>query len=125
MIDVATKTLQYTNAGHNPPILVHRDGAVIRLREGGALLGVLPDGIYVQKELALTSGDRLLFFTDGLTEMTNPAEEMFGEARLIALLQNSRALAATALQESVLAAVKEFGNGNFDDDVTLLTLAVE
>lgn len=125
VIDGATKTLQYTNAGHNPPILVHRDGAVIRLREGGALLGVLPDGIYVQKELALRSGDRLLFFTDGLTEMTNTAEEMFGEARLIALVQNSRALAATALQESVLAAVTKFGNGIFDDDVTLLTLAVE
>ncbi|MCG3119357.1 MAG: hypothetical protein ALAOOOJD_01749 [bacterium] len=125
VMDVANKTLQYTNAGHNPPILVHGDGAVVRLREGGALLGVLSNGIYVQKEMALMSGDRLLFFTDGIIEITNTAEDMFGETRLITLLQNNRELAAMKLQESVLAAVKEFGNGNFDDDVALLTIAIE
>ncbi len=88
-------------------------------------MGVFQDGIYAQHELALRPGDRLVLFTDGVTEITNANEEMFGEARLVELIKNNRALDAAALQKTVLAAIKQFGNGDFEDDVTLLALSLD
>src|SRR4051794_5009054 len=75
VLDAATGILTYTNAGHYLPILVRADGAVERLGEGGPVLGVIPDADYGQAHVALGPGDRLVLFTDGLTEARDGADE--------------------------------------------------
>lgn len=125
LIDAETYRLTYSNAGHNAPILLRRDGTALRLDKGGAILGVFPDGTYEQEEVALFTGDRLLLFTDGVSEVEDSAGHEFGEERLIELLRESCDLGATALQEKVMNTVTEFCGGNFHDDVTLLAMTVE
>jgi sigma-B regulation protein RsbU (phosphoserine phosphatase) len=123
--DSKRRYLRYTNAGHNPPMLVHRDGTSETLARGGAVLGVFRDGVYEQGEVQLAPGDRVLLFTDGLTEALNAAGEEFGEKRLRELLIAYRHLDAEALQARIMAAVSQFCGGHFQDDATLLILAVK
>jgi len=66
----------------------------------------------------------VILFTDGVTEAGNPAGEEFGEARLLRLLQQYRDLSADGLQAKILAAAAEFSGGRWQDDATLLVLAV-
>jgi sigma-B regulation protein RsbU (phosphoserine phosphatase) len=120
LLDTRTRKLAYSNAGHYPPILV-RDGRCMRLIEGGPVFGVFPKECYAQSEVQLQPGDALVLFTDGVTEVRNAEGEEFGEDRLQQLLTNER-LSAAEIREKVMAAVTEFGGGNFDDDVTLLVL---
>jgi FixJ family two-component response regulator len=119
-----SKKLVYTNAGHNAPMLLRRDGSLLRLTKGGAVLGVFRDGHYQEAEVDLTSGDRLFLFTDGVTELTNLEGDEFGEDRLIELLRENHHLGAAELQQKVMNAIMEFSGGEFQDDATMLVLAV-
>jgi hypothetical protein len=67
VLDLAGRTLTFSNAGHNPPILIRRDGTVVRLTAGGLMLGVLAGALYDEGELALGARDRVVLFTDRLT----------------------------------------------------------
>jgi len=125
LLDGPRQRLRYTNAGHNPPLLVHRDGSQFQLKAGGPLMGVFPDLRYEQGEARLAAGDRLVLFTDGVTEATNSSDEEFGEERLIKLVVDHRDQPAQALQAKILSAVAEFTGGDFQDDATLIVMAVE
>jgi sigma-B regulation protein RsbU (phosphoserine phosphatase) len=125
ILDAQLKRLFYANAGHSPPILVHGDGKCIRLAEGGALLGVFPEWDYRQGQTDLESGDRVLLCTDGVTEVRDDAGEEFGEERLIEVLSANRGLGAMSLQEKVMQSVARFSSGHFEDDATMIVLAVE
>jgi sigma-B regulation protein RsbU (phosphoserine phosphatase) len=125
LLDSPHKRLVYTNAGHNPPILVRHDGSHILLREGGPVLGAFPEWNYEQDEASLAPGDRLVLFTDGVTEATNAGDEEFGEERLTKLVVDSRGLSAQDLQARILDAVTEFTGGDFQDDATLIVMAIE
>jgi sigma-B regulation protein RsbU (phosphoserine phosphatase) len=120
-----TRRLAYVNAGHNAPFVVRSDGSHERLREGGAVLGVFASRNYETGWEQLSPGDRVILFTDGVTEACNPAGEEFGEARLLRLLKDHRTLSADELQAKILAAVAEFSGGRWQDDATLLVLAVD
>jgi sigma-B regulation protein RsbU (phosphoserine phosphatase) len=89
------------------------------------VLGLFPESLYEQGEVRLRAGDRLLFFTDGVTEAANDAGELFGEERLLRLLVEHRHQSASELRETILAAVTDFIGGSFQDDVTLMVLAIE
>ena len=123
-LDGPARLLQYTNAGHNAPILLHRDGAYERLETGGGVLGVFPHQTFAAGTAKLAPGDRVIFFTDGVTEACDAAGEEFGDARLLHLLQEHRVATASALQEKILAVAGEFSQGHWHDDATLLVLAV-
>jgi sigma-B regulation protein RsbU (phosphoserine phosphatase) len=123
-LDGPARLLQYTNAGHNAPILLHRDGAYERLETGGGVLGVFPHQTFAAGAAKLAPGDRVIFFTDGVTEACDAAGEEFGDARLLHLLQEHRVATASALQEKILAVAGEFSQGHWHDDATLLVLAV-
>jgi sigma-B regulation protein RsbU (phosphoserine phosphatase) len=116
--------LTYVNAGHNAPFVVRADGSHERLQEGGAVLGVFASCNYEMGSAQLFPGDRVILFTDGVTEACNLAGEEFGEARLLRLLENHRTLSADELQAKILAVVAEFSGGRWQDDATLLVLAV-
>jgi sigma-B regulation protein RsbU (phosphoserine phosphatase) len=123
VLDAAAGMLAYTNAGHYLPALVRADGRVERLGSGGPVLGVIADADYDQAQIALGAGDRLVLFTDGLTEARNPADDEFGEERLIDAAVAHRACSAPALQARLAEAVAAFSGGRLQDDATLIVLA--
>jgi sigma-B regulation protein RsbU (phosphoserine phosphatase) len=123
-LDGATRRLRYANAGHNAPFVMHRDGTHERLQEGGCVLGVFDDQGYELGAAQLTDGDRVVLFTDGVTEARNSADEEFGEVRLLRVLEDHRALAPGELQEEILRTVAGFSGGHWTDDATLLVLSV-
>jgi sigma-B regulation protein RsbU (phosphoserine phosphatase) len=123
-LEAPTRRLAYVNAGHNAPFVVRSDGSHERLREGGTVLGVFSSREYEMGTVQLSEGDRVILFTDGVTEACGSAGEEFGEARLLRLLQDGRALSADALQARILREVAEFSGGRWQDDATLLVLAV-
>jgi sigma-B regulation protein RsbU (phosphoserine phosphatase) len=123
-LDGPMRRLAYVNAGHNAPFVMRSDGSHERLREGGAVLGVFASRNYEMGSAQLSSGDRVILFTDGVTEACNAAGEEFGEARLLHLLNAHRTLSADELQAKILAVVAEFSGGRRQDDATLLVLAV-
>jgi len=123
-IDAARRRLSYTNAGHCEPILVRRSGECVRVDHGGVVLGVFPDWVYREEYVDLEPGDRLVLYTDGITEISNAAGEEFGEQRLTDLLSANRQANAETMQQRVMAAVSDFSGGNFQDDATLIVTAV-
>ena len=123
VVDRAAGTLVYSNAGHNAPVLVRRDGTVERLREGGPVLGEFPDIAYEQAEVAFGGGDRLLIFTDGVSEARGEGDVEFGEPRLENIVRESRGETAPELRRRILSAVHEFRDRPLDDDATMLIVA--
>ena len=124
-LDGSGGRLRYANAGHNPPLVVRAGGSHERLEEGGGVLGVFETQDFDLGTVDLAPGDRLVLFTDGVTEASNREGEEFGEQRLLSLLEENRALPANALKEKIAAAISEFSGGHLADDATLLILAVE
>lgn len=122
-LDGPARRLRYANAGHNAPIVMHADGSHERLRDGGGVLGVFEEQNFDLGAVDLAPGDRLVLFTDGVTEASNREDEEFGEQRLLALLEQQRKLSADAIKEKIAAAISEFSGGHLNDDATLLVLA--
>lgn len=124
-LDGSRGTIAYANAGHNPPLLMRANGDLTWLATGGTVLGVFPDASYQSAELPLASGDRLVLFTDGITEARNGGDEEFGEGRLQAAVSAHCGGDAAAVHDGVLHAVTGFTGGTFQDDATLIVVAVK
>jgi sigma-B regulation protein RsbU (phosphoserine phosphatase) len=123
-IDVAAGRLTYANAGHNPPLLVRADGSIEKLSPGGTVLGVFTESTYEQGEFALRAGDRLVCYTDGITEGRNRDGEEYGEDRLAAAVHRHRAHHADAMLGALLQDVESFNSGTYEDDATLIVAAL-
>ena len=124
-IDTSLGVVTYANAGHYPPVLVRADGSVQRLEQGGPVLGVLSDATYEQAHVQIGSGDRIIMFTDGVTEARNANDEEFGEERLIAEAIANRACSAPAIEARLADSLASFTGDNLQDDATLIVVAVE
>ena len=124
VLDGKSHSLQYCNAGHLPPIVLRRSGRAEPLCAGdGAVLGVLRDWPYENGVLQLDTGDRLLLFTDGITEAANASDEEFGEWRLIEAAQGGSGSAAD-VNAQLLAKVNAFCDSHLRDDATLVVVEV-
>lgn len=124
-IDPATRELVYVNAGHNPPILRRASGAVEGLEVGGMPLGIFSDAGFECGRVELAAGDLLLAFTDGVIEATNERDEMYGEERLLQLVQRISTESAEGVKNLVFSHVNAFvGQTRRDDDITCLVLRV-
>jgi sigma-B regulation protein RsbU (phosphoserine phosphatase) len=126
VIDVESNFLTYCNAGHNAPILLRKNKEFEFLEKGGMLLGYLPYQDYVQDRIPFNSGDYLVLYTDGITEIKNEAEKEFGEKRLVSVLKRNYGKSPTEMKNEILKAVKDFsGTTEFDDDITLIIIYKE
>jgi len=125
ILDAEARTLRYTTAGHLPPLLVRRDGTHDTLREGGAVLGVFRDWDYQEGRIALSPGDRIYLFTDGITEATGANGEEFGETGVLQVAIRESACSAGEIRERLLGEVRQFCDCQFHDDATLLLIAAQ
>ena len=126
VLDYGTGWVEYVNAGHNPPLLWHADGEWEWVKQrGGVPLGLFDESPYKAHELECKDGDKLLLYTDGVTEAMDVDEALYGEDRLMALVQGEVDLPARELVEAVYGDVKSYATGaEQSDDITILSLGV-
>ena len=121
--DTEAGTLTYANAGHYPPVLLRADGTCERLTEGGPVLGIFDDATYGTATVRMAPGDRLILYTDGITEAMNADGDEFGEDRLIDSATAHRADGAGVLRALISEELAAFADSGFHDDATLIVLA--
>jgi serine phosphatase RsbU (regulator of sigma subunit) len=126
VLDFKHRSLIFSNAGHNPPVLFRREGPIEYLEEGGVALGVLPATDYDDRPIALRPGDVLLFYTDGISEAESPAGEHFGLGRIERLMETLLDRSAADIMATLVARVQEWnGTRGQSDDLTLVVLKVD
>lgn len=124
MLEPKTGVLRYANGGHNPPYVRRAHGPVEALSgPGGLVLGVMSGARYATHTLQLLPGDRLVLYTDGVTEAFNPAAEAYGTQRLIDEVHVHGGGTPAALVERICQSITTFaGNAPQSDDITLTVL---
>lgn len=121
-IDKQTHALRYVRAGHDVPFIISRDGSVEDLKEGGMVLGILPDVSYSMSEVQLPEGAVLCLYTDGISEASRDEEE-YGRERLVEVVRQHRDRTAAEIGEAIIASVEAFsGQAGRADDMTLVVV---
>ncbi len=126
----STKTLTFCNAGHQPPLVLHKNKSKIEsvemLNPTGAAIGLVEESDYAEKTIELREGDILLLYTDGVTEALNPENQEFGRERLVRL---SRQVNGTPVKEAIQIirqGLEEFSKGKpLADDTTIVICKIK
>ena len=124
VLDIKTRVLNFVNAGHCPPVLRHSGGSVELLSSTRPVLGLILDAGFRSERLRLYPGDRLLLYTDGVTEAINDAGEEFGADRLARLLEYLPNGSLPEQYGNIMNSVRSYADGNFGDDATLMLISV-
>jgi serine phosphatase RsbU (regulator of sigma subunit) len=122
--DDGARRLRYANCGHLPALLLRSDDRVERLEATATVLGVFHEWDCEIGERQIFPGDRLVLYTDGVTEAFSEAGEEFGEERLIEALGRHRKLPCQALLASIVEEVRRFSPHEQKDDITLIAASV-
>lgn len=122
-LDMATGVIRYINAGHNPPIVIAKDGTISRLDPTGFCLGMFPSVAYEIDQVTLDKGDIAVLYTDGITDARNKDNGEFGEENLIGLLKKSIRKPASEIVDKVCTELSSFTAGVEPfDDMTVIVL---
>jgi len=124
VFDQATGTLHYVNAGHNPPLLVRRDGTITLLDAAGLPAGMFPDSTYAEVMVQLKPGDLVVAYTDGVTEATDADGEELGLERVARVAAESLEQHPDRVAQRIFDTMDEFSIGQQRDDATVLVLRV-
>jgi CHASE2 domain-containing sensor protein len=125
-LDAEARRMCYSNAGHNPPLVVRADGTIEELSTGGLLLGVFPLATYDVGEVALEPGDVVVLFTDGVTEAESSRQGLYGDERLHALVRRVRTQSAKEIGEEICRDVERYSHGlHQSDDVTIVIVKLK
>ena len=118
--------VRWSNAGHCPAIVVRTSGRLDRLEPNSRPVGLFPDAEFAEDACRLMSGDKLVIYTDGVTDLRSPEGEVFGEARLREAVTAAASLSAVRMLDALLERVREHaGSTPRQDDLTLLALGYE
>jgi sigma-B regulation protein RsbU (phosphoserine phosphatase) len=127
IFDGMTRTLQYVNAGHTPPIVLRRNGSIETLETGGAPVGIFPDSNYEEGVVQLDPGDVVITYTDGVIEAANQSGEEWGVEGLLKATEAGARLRtenAEHLVRSIFNSLDDYSRGCQTDDATLAVLRV-
>lgn len=124
VFDGRSRTLQYVNAGHNPPLVIRRDGSVLWLETGGVPVGMFPDCAYSEGAVQLEPGDVVVAYTDGVIEALNSGGEEWGVEGLRRSAAKSRKLCAEQMVKAIFEAMEEHADRRQTDDATVAVLRV-
>jgi sigma-B regulation protein RsbU (phosphoserine phosphatase) len=125
IFDPKTRKMRYVNAGHNPQFVLRGDGALEQMSSTGLPVGMLAGHGYGEREVQLAAGDLLFFYTDGVVEMENEADDMFGSDRLESLVSSSAGASADQVLTRVENAISAFrGHRDLYDDATMMAVTV-
>ena len=125
VLDTRSSILQMAQAGHPGPILIRKEGDLETLGSGGMPVGIMRDIEFDSFETYVRPGDRLLLYSDGVTECTNMQDEAFGEIRLLSYLKQRTVETIDELLEGLLRAIRTWrGSTEFGDDVSLLAIEI-
>ncbi|TGM03521.1 serine/threonine protein phosphatase [Leptospira barantonii] len=125
LYDLEKDEFRYSIAGHPPPVLIREDPAEPEFLKGrGMILGMMKTIEPETYTVALRTGDRFFFYTDGVTEALSPQREIFGEARLLEVLKNNFSRNPRNLNEEILSTVRSFSSSKIPDDLTYLTVDI-
>jgi phosphoserine phosphatase RsbU/P len=123
LIDPTARTLTYAVAGHPSPLLVRTSGAVESLDERGMVLGFLPDARFTSATVRdLNGGDRIIFYTDGITEASRADGEFFGDRQFYDVLRVGPAQPADRFLATLIDHARQWTGGVFADDVTVVVV---
>jgi serine phosphatase RsbU (regulator of sigma subunit) len=121
VLDTGTGAVRYTNAGHEFPFLIDRGGAR-QIEESGMVLGCLEAFDYLENECAIPPGGSLVIYTDGVTDSESRGGDYYGAGRLQSVLERSGDASARDLCRKVIEDVRAFGDGENQDDLTVVVL---
>lgn len=125
VLEIASRSFRWSNGGHFPPILMRADGTCEELQKGGTVLALFDKSRYASAQTQLKGGDLLCFYTDGVIEARNLADEEFGKERLVDVLMRKASQPAKDILRAVSSELKKFSRGVEQyDDITLGILKV-
>ena len=124
VFDENTRTLHYVNAGHNPAVVIRRDGAVAWLEASAPPVGLFAETVFQTRAVQLHAGDLIVAYTDGFVEATNMASQEWDVEGLLAAVKRCRTRQPKNVVEAAFAALDEFSGDNQTDDATILAALV-
>jgi sigma-B regulation protein RsbU (phosphoserine phosphatase) len=124
VFDASTLMLRYASAGHNPPMVIRRDGSVAWLDAASLPLGLFTDSRYGEGTMQLQPGDTVIAYTDGVVEAVNSAGEEWGVEGIRNAAVANKAQHADELVDAIFTSLEEFSKGRQTDDATLAILQV-
>ena len=123
ILDIQDHSLCFSNAGHENPLLISGGKEPLRLNTGGIVLSIMEEFPYEEETVPLLPGDLLVIYSDGVTDAINTRQELWGEARLTAVVKEHRDAGASALIDHIIAAVQSHaGEAPQMDDITLVVI---
>jgi sigma-B regulation protein RsbU (phosphoserine phosphatase) len=122
VLDPLSGNFNYINAGHNPPLIAGEGGIKTQLEPSGPAIGLLPDMEFEIRQAQLQKGDRLLIYTDGITEARNSAGDLFGEERLLTTLTQAHLSAGEWLDTIYADLCRHIAEADQSDDITMLAI---
>ncbi len=125
IIDTALMELHYSNAGHSRPIILRSNNKLFTLEDAGPALGMMERFKYSQSTELLKSGDRIILYTDGITEAMNRDREEYGEGRLIGRIKENNKVDVRTLHDHIVSDVKTFSGNDLRDDVTMVVIEIQ
>ena len=124
ILNIKTGVVKFANAGHNPFIFIQKNNQICYQKINPAIvLAAFRDVEYLNEQITLKPQETVFMYTDGVTEAMNPEHKLFGEERLLKLIEKTSDLEITALINEIIKEVSIFANGNEQsDDITILAL---
>ena len=123
ILDAAHHTLTYCNAGQDPPVLMDAAGRCTRLTTGGPVLGVMENAVYEESTISLQPDDVVLVYSDGFSEALNPGGDLFGEERILSVLQDHRSTETGTIISALLQSIAvHAGAAPPSDDRTVIAV---